>query len=206
MKVFLHRCIIIGTILTPFFLTSFGFSANWLPLADTGESKCYGTEYDVVIPCPREGESFYGQDAQYQGLKSSYTDNGNGTVIDNNTKLTWQKNTADLNGDGVITDGDGYPDYGDRASWQDAKDFCSNLNLDGRAWRLPTVFELNSIVDYSSYDLMIDSIFQCESSDYWTDTVTSSLFAYIWVVSFRGANGTWSDILMGREYFRCVSD
>jgi hypothetical protein len=44
------------------------------PIVDTGQSYCY--DDGVSMPCPIEGESFYGQDAQYNGNAPSYTDNG----------------------------------------------------------------------------------------------------------------------------------
>ena len=38
-----------------------------------------------------EGEAFFGQDAQYSYTDFSYTDNGNNTVTDNVTGLTWEQ-------------------------------------------------------------------------------------------------------------------
>ena len=45
-----------------------------------------------------EGDSFYGQDAQYEKNAPNYTNNGDDTVTDNNTGLMWQK-SPDTNGD-----------------------------------------------------------------------------------------------------------
>jgi len=39
---------------------------------DTGQAKCYD-DNSKAIPCPSEGEPFYGQDAQYQGPQRRYT-------------------------------------------------------------------------------------------------------------------------------------
>jgi len=41
------------------------------PIPDTGQTKCYDNEKE--IPCPKEGEPFYGQDANYTINPMSYT-------------------------------------------------------------------------------------------------------------------------------------
>ena len=64
---------------------------------------------------------------------NDFVDNGNGTVSDKATSLTWMQ--AD-GGMGVI--------------WEDALDYCESLDYAGfDDWRLPNVKELHSIVDYS---------------------------------------------------------
>lgn len=83
----------------------------------------------------------------------SYTDNGDGTVTDNRTGLTWEKKT-DANVASVY-------------SWQGALDYVAELNaMNGGAgfaghndWRLPNVKELLSIVDYGRFNPSIDPIF-----------------------------------------------
>lgn len=72
-------------------------------MPDTGQTKCYDNEKE--IPCPQPGEDFYGQDAQYDGPKRSYTKLGNTGVVlsiaatqadgwvmtrDNTTGLIWE--------------------------------------------------------------------------------------------------------------------
>ena len=59
------------------------------PIVDTGVTAFY--DNDSVMPAPKPGEPFYGQDAQYRVNPPSYTDNGDGTVTDNVTGLMWQK-------------------------------------------------------------------------------------------------------------------
>lgn len=92
-----------------------------------GRIKCYPLE-------PRSGGYFamfvrgdgsYGQNA--------FVDNGNGTITDNATGLTWAQ--AD-NGAGI--------------NWGEALAYCEALTLGGADdWRLPSIKELQSIVDYS---------------------------------------------------------
>src|SRR5215472_2763046 len=55
----------------------------------------------------------------------------NGTVYDNKTKLTWQQQSAS------------------QITLSAAPTYCSSLGLDGDTWRLPTMKELITIVDYS---------------------------------------------------------
>jgi hypothetical protein len=64
---------------------------------------------------------------------NDYVNNGNGTITDRATGLTWTQND---NGDGVI--------------WDEALSYCEALNLGGTGdWRLPNIKELQSIVDFS---------------------------------------------------------
>lgn len=100
-------------------------------ITDTSQDVCYdnlGTE----IACPVEGEVLYGQDAQYQGVAPSYTQNGDKTVTDNNTGMMWQQT----------------PDY-KHYSYDDAISYCEDLTTAGYTdWRLPTIKELYSIADF----------------------------------------------------------
>jgi hypothetical protein len=53
-------------------------------------------------PQPTSGESFHGQDAQYDGYRQSYTMSDDGlTVRDNITGMVWMR-TADTDSDGDI--------------------------------------------------------------------------------------------------------
>src|SRR5436189_5183166 len=60
------------------------------PLLATGQTTCWDTNGNV-IPCAGTG-----QDGDLRkGAPLSYTDNGNGTVTDNNTGLVWEKLSMD---------------------------------------------------------------------------------------------------------------
>ncbi len=101
-------------------------------IVDTGQQVCYGDGL-AVIACPRPGEAYYGQDAQYRGNQPAYSDNGDGTVTDLNTGLVWQKRSAD----GLYT-------------WQQAAEYADRLVLGGHDdWRFPTIKELYSLVLFS---------------------------------------------------------
>jgi hypothetical protein len=91
-----------------------------------GRIKCYptsgrGSYFSIYV----RGNPSYGA--------NSYVDNGNGTVSDAATGLTW---TQSDNGTGVL--------------WQDALAYCETLDFAGASdWRLPNIKELHSLTDYS---------------------------------------------------------
>ena len=106
-----------------------------------------------------------------------YSDNGNGTVTDNSSGLMWQQTTA-----------------ADTMIWEDALSYCENLNLGGYTdWRLPTVKELNSLVDSSipSPGPTINTALfpDTQSSGYWTSTTSFTNTGSAWIVFFDYGNG-----------------
>jgi len=73
-----------------------GSNNSGLPYAivDTDQTVFYGDTHVLEIS-PSENDVFYGQDASYTGNQPNYTDNGDGTVTDNNTGLMWQEDPGD---------------------------------------------------------------------------------------------------------------
>lgn len=159
-------------------------------LPDTGITKCY--DMGAEIPCPAPGERFYGQDGQYQGPQPAYRDNGNGTVTDLNTGLIWEQGNEQ-------TENKTY-------TWQDAIDHCDTLTLPGCSeWRIPTLAELESIVDYGRYRPTINTDFfpECRSDDYWSGNAGGDApNAALIVVFYHG--GVSFDFKDDTNYVRCV--
>ena len=104
----------------------------------------------------------------------SYTDLGNGIVLDNETRLEWMQATAP----GTYT-------------WQEALDYIDELNdnetlgLGYDDWRLPTIEELSTLVDAGRYNPAIDPIFSdTVASDYWSSTAFVASPGVAWYVNF----------------------
>jgi hypothetical protein len=120
---------------------------------------------------------------------------GTGTVYDNKTKLTWQQPVPDAG------------TWSPAASWSAARSTCAG------GWRLPTLSELFTIVDFSqgagAAAAMIDpSAFpNTPRGLFWTSTLTSSGTS-AWVISFNsGASGGATaqfPTTNGTVYARCV--
>lgn len=109
--------------------------------------------------------------------KNSYVDNGNGTVTDASTGLVWQQNTA-RNASG---------NYIDYMTWEETLAYCEALDLGGYTdWRLPTIKELRSLVDYGGFGPAIDETFfpNTVSGNYWSSTTVSDSTNKAWVVYF----------------------
>ena len=108
-------------------------AAATVKIPDTGQDRCYNNTQ--AISCPAPGNSFFGQDAQYQGYPPAYRDNRDGTVSDLNTGLMWSKG--------------GSPD---KLSLVEAQREAERMNLGGHSdWRAPTIKELYSLIDFRGY-------------------------------------------------------
>ena len=95
--------------------------------------------------------------------KTSYrfTDNGDNTVTDNLLGVAWVKDPSKV------------PGLEDTMDFAAAEKVCAGLRYSGKdGWRLPTVEELRSIVDYSHYNPAWDTnVFGGRYDDwYWTRT------------------------------------
>jgi hypothetical protein len=108
-------------------------SSSGKGMVDTGQSLCFDDKSEKT--CPSIGEAYYGQDAQYSSNPPSYTDNGNGTVTDNVTGLTWSQAT-DSN----------------KVSLVEAEAIAAKMTLGGHSdWRVPDIKEMYSLIDFDGY-------------------------------------------------------
>lgn len=99
-------------------------------IVDTGVTEFY--DDTSVIRKPKQGEPFFGQDAQYQIDTPAYTDNENGTITDDITGLMWQKK------------------MGEQMTLEEALKQAQDSVLGGhRDWRIPTIKELYSLIQFT---------------------------------------------------------
>lgn len=113
------------------------------------------------------------------------------TVTDKLTGLVWQK----------LDDNVG-------RNWNDAWTYCHALTLlNKKDWRLPTIHELTSIVDYSAQNPTINttSFPDTNSSFYWSATTlaTDITSGFAWYVNFFDGSNGYHDKSTG-SYVRCV--
>ncbi|MDR4497034.1 MAG: DUF1566 domain-containing protein [Candidatus Scalindua sp.] len=132
---------------------------------------------------------FYGSST----LKREYeekTIKDDNVVIESTTGLMWHRSGSKTH-----------------MNWENAKKWITDLNSNGYAgyqdWRLPTVDEAVSLLesDKKSNDFFIDPVFDINQLYIWTGD--GFLKHAAWVVSFRSALATWSDI-MYRNFVRPV--
>lgn len=111
-----------------------GYSQVKYPIVDTGQKDCYSDNGKIEMPKP--GEAFYGQDACIQGNQPKYRDNGDGTVTDLVTGLMWEKN------------------MGEKLTFEEAKKKAESLRTGGYDdWRIPTVKELYSLIQFTGQSM-----------------------------------------------------
>jgi hypothetical protein len=120
----------------------------------------------------------------------------NGTVYDAQTKLTWQEAVPS-----------GTYAWGAATTSGTAQSYCAGLSLNGTGWRLPTVGELGSLVDFAQVGGLVAMI----DPTYFAGTVAGEFWSLTpfagasdsWTVSFsQGATGHAA--MSTKEYVRCV--
>jgi len=154
----------------------------------TGQTTCWDAAGNV-IDCAGTG-----QDGELRrGEPRSYQDNGDGTIRDKRTALTWEK----LSDDGSIHDWDNV------YLWDDAFGKIDDLNTPPCFagfcdWRLPNRFELESILDLGTTGPAVSAPFNtgcapgctvltCSctfSSVYWSSTSPADASLLAWNVNF----------------------
>ncbi len=196
---------------------SLGFDAGTLACA----SCAFDTSSCTRVAFPGSGQAAYfgvGSDGDVQaGAALSYTDNGDGTITDNNTGLMWEKKD----------DSGGIHDWNNSYIWgltNSMQGTIKSVFLDGLNdvtgggahcfagycdWRIPNVKELHSIVNYNKLHPVVSTVFNkgcatgctvdgvsgpmCSctgSKDYWSSTTYAySPYKAFYVDFFGGLVG-----------------
>jgi quinol monooxygenase YgiN len=142
----------------------------------TGQKQCYSSS--GVIPCAGTG-----QDGAFRAGASwphpRFVDNGDGTVTDRLTELIWLKDAdrfSEVTWDQALAQARGL-----------AAGSCG-LTDGSKAgdWRLPTIRELFSLIDYSAADPIIPAdhpFTNVRSSIYWTSTTLAAAPSLAWMMT-----------------------
>lgn len=112
------------------------------------------------------------------------------SVADHANRLIWQKTDDDQ-----------------MYSWLDAIDYCKQLTLDNRQWRLPDRAELLSLVDFTKTKPSINTAFfpDTKSFNYWAATPYTGTPKHAWSILFSEGNA-YCFLRELKNYARCVSD
>lgn len=100
----------------------------------TGQTEAYNNDGQSIENLSAD-DPFFGQDGHYaKGTPSAFQDNGDGTVTDSTTGLTWEQEPSP-----------------DNFTWTQAIVYCDELELAGHDdWRMPSAKELFSISNFST--------------------------------------------------------
>jgi hypothetical protein len=164
-------------------------SCDGAPVAKTGQTECWDASGEL-INCASTG-----QDGEYQkGVPwpaPRFTDNGDGTVTDNLTGLIWLKN-ANCFGFRIWSQA-----LADSNTLDSGGCDLSDGSLAGD-WRLPSIKELQSLIDFSQFNPALPSghpFIGVQLYYYWSSTTSAIYKPGAWSVDLRF--GTVSDYSKG---------
>jgi hypothetical protein len=111
----------------------------------------------------------------------------NGTVLDTQTQLTWQQTMPPT-----------------RYGWAEAGQYCKMLSLDGSGWRLPTINELQTLVDDSKNPSLDTTAFPNSPSEYfWASSTVVDDATRAWTTFFTNGS-TYPFAMTAAKNVRCV--
>ena len=110
------------------------------------------------------------------------------TVFDKDTGLTWQR----------AVDASSY-------TQNQAMEYCDGLALAGGGWRLPSIKELQTIVDESKYKPAIDPIAfpNTPSTSFWSSSLYAGVWSNAWYVGFDDGH-VYNGSVESPLHVRCV--
>ena len=149
-----------------------GMKGNYAPVPKTGQTIPYAAGDDGTL---RKGVAW----PTYR-----FTDNFNGTVTDNLTRLIWMKNASSLG----------------KQTWANALTAANGLKsgisglTDGSVkgdWRLPNRKELETLVDCSTVNPAVPAVnpfTNVKSLEYWSSSTSADNTSNAWYVGFYDGN------------------
>ena len=162
---------------------------------DSEQTICYNATRGLGV-CIGAGDPFFGQDANYQGLKASYTI-GQGkrsdTVRDNVTGLVWKRRSNAFGSGGVTL--------------SQLRTICANLNLGGYSdWRVPSAREALQIARHGFDSPSYPTPFSFADNAYiWSETVFSRFAGRNWLILNEGSSSSVSETQSGASVLEtCV--
>ncbi len=175
------------------------FTFGEAQLLKTGQTISYDTDGTVVTDGSVKDDGFY-----QIGKARSYSRSAAGVVTDQITGLEWQDNVDSAYKSWLTLENYTNGNYHD-TSGDTATTYCSDLTLDGGEWRLPSIEELETLVDNGKYNPSVtENIFEhISSSRYWSSTADAYATSYAWIVHFGYGNSN-GGYKTDDYYVRCV--
>ncbi len=153
---------------------------EWIPYWSATSDKQYNVDafglmfYSGILEDRYKKLAYYARAVRGpRAIENNFLDNGDGTVTDLSTGLTWQQQPAGW------------------MNWEDSLVYSESLSFAGHTdWRLPNVTELQSILDYTKYAPAIDptAFPEMTSGYFWTSTSSARRTGTGWLVRVSDGN------------------
>lgn len=146
----------------------------------------------VIYKTNQTTQKYVYDDGYYQsGVSRNYIrDDSKNIVKDNVLKLEWQDNEDVVN---LFF------------TYEEAREYCENLNLNGTGWRMPKFAETETLINYPkssrpySYDVFKNVT---ASSLYWNEKVTNNEYPTTYTTSFYRGLSNFNENT--KNHIRCV--
>ncbi len=131
--------------------------------------------------------AFWAQHGRADAPVGRYTI-ANGIVTDTKTLLTWQQTIS-----------------ASSYTWSNAQSYCTGLNLNGTGWRVPSMNELQTIVDETKTNPPIDptAFPSTPVASFWTSSPLAGSGSFAWLVNFNNGDTVYSGVANAFR-IRCV--